>query len=537
MSTQYISLPYSAAPTGGATAANQVLELAQLTSINAKLTAPLSVTGPLTDAQLRATAVPVSGSLTVSGTVTANQGTSPWITNGSGYTQPVSGTFFQATQPVSVLSLPLPSGASTDALQSAGNASLVSIDSKLTSPLTVTGSVTTGGLTDAQLRASAVPVSLTSTTITGSVAVTGPLTDTQLRLTPVPISGTVTTGGLTDTQLRLTPVPVSLTSTTVTGTVGVTQSGTWTVQPGNTANTTAWKVDGSAVTQPVSGTFFQSTQPVSIAASVAVTGPLTDTQLRLTPVPVSGTVAVTGPLTDTQLRATPVPVSGTVSTGGLTDTQLRATPVPVSGTVATGGLTDTQLRASAVPVSLTSTTVTGNVTVVQPTGTNLHTVIDSGTLTTVSTVTAVTGITNALPAGSNVIGHVITDSGSTTVVTGNVTVVQPTGTNLHIVVDSGTITANAGTFATASNTRVSVDNSSTVQLLAANANRKYAYIMNQTGNAMYLKLGASAVVAQGILLSNGGMYEITGENLWTGTVNAISSSPTASSLDVFEGTP
>ena len=32
----------------------------------------------------------------------------------------------------------------------------------------------------------------------------------------------------------------------------VTQSGTWTVQPGNTANTTAWKVDGSAVTQPAS---------------------------------------------------------------------------------------------------------------------------------------------------------------------------------------------------------------------------------------------------------------------------------------------
>lgn len=30
------------------------------------------------------------------------------------------------------------------------------------------------------------------------------------------------------------------------------QGGTWTVQPGNTANTTAWKVDGSAVTQPVS---------------------------------------------------------------------------------------------------------------------------------------------------------------------------------------------------------------------------------------------------------------------------------------------
>jgi hypothetical protein len=43
-------------------------------------------------------------------------------------------------------------------------------------------------------------------------------------------------------------------------------------------------------------------------------------------------VAVTGPLTDTELRATPVPVSGTVTTGGLTDTQLRATAVPVSAT-------------------------------------------------------------------------------------------------------------------------------------------------------------------------------------------------------------
>lgn len=45
--------------------------------------------------------------------------------------------------------------------------------------------------------------------------------------------------------------------------VTATQSGTWTVQPGNTANTTAWKVDGSAVTQPVSGTFWQATQPIS----------------------------------------------------------------------------------------------------------------------------------------------------------------------------------------------------------------------------------------------------------------------------------
>lgn len=42
-----------------------------------------------------------------------------------------------------------------------------------------------------------------------------------------------------------TTIPVSLTSTTITGTVAATQSGTWTVQPGNTANSTPWLVTGS----------------------------------------------------------------------------------------------------------------------------------------------------------------------------------------------------------------------------------------------------------------------------------------------------
>lgn len=45
-----------------------------------------------------------------------------------------------------------------------------------------------------------------------------------------------------------------------------------------------------------------------------------------------------------------------------------------------------------------------------------------------------------LTAGTLVLGHVITDTGSTTAVTGNVTAVQATGTNLHMVVDSGTVT-------------------------------------------------------------------------------------------------
>ena len=58
------------------------------------------------------------------------------------------------------------------------------------------------------------------------------------------------TGSCSGNQL-LQRIAQRLTSI-LTGPVPVSQSGTWTVQPGNTANTTAWNVDGSAVTQPVS---------------------------------------------------------------------------------------------------------------------------------------------------------------------------------------------------------------------------------------------------------------------------------------------
>lgn len=50
----------------------------------------------------------------------------------------------------------------------------------------------------------------------------------------------------------------------------------------------------------------------------------------------------------------------------------------------------------------------------------------------IGTVTTLTGITNALPAGTNVIGHVIADTGSTTAVTGNVAVTQADGADVTL---------------------------------------------------------------------------------------------------------
>ena len=58
----------------------------------------------------------------------------------SGSTVPVSGTFFQATQPVSAASLPLPSGASTAANQATGNTALADIKSAVEGTLAISAS-------------------------------------------------------------------------------------------------------------------------------------------------------------------------------------------------------------------------------------------------------------------------------------------------------------------------------------------------------------------------------------------------------------
>ncbi len=160
------------------------------------------------------------------------------------------------------------------------------------------------------------------------VVVTGGLTDAELRATPVPVSGDFATDGLTDTELRASPVPVS--------------------GPLTDAQLRASPVD-------INGTFTPSgTQDVNLVSTVPV--PVTDNGGSLT---IDGTVAVSNPgLTDTQLRATPVPVSGP-----LTDTQLRATAVLVSGPLTDAELraavipvTEAGANATVLPLVLVANT-------------------------------------------------------------------------------------------------------------------------------------------------------------------------------------
>lgn len=166
---------------------------------------------------------------------------------------PVTGTFFQATQPVSI-------------------ASTVNVNTGLVQ-----------GLTDAQLRATPVPV---------STGLTQPLTDAQLRATAVPVSGSVTanigtTNGLAlDSSVNTLLKPAStLSAVTTLGSI----TNAVTIKADTAVNqVNALKVDGSAVTQPISGSVavnnFPATQAISASSLPLPTGAstLSEQQLQTT---------------------------------------------------------------------------------------------------------------------------------------------------------------------------------------------------------------------------------------------------------------
>lgn len=67
--------------------------------------------------------------------------------------------------------------------------------------------------------------------------------------------------------------------------------------------------------------------------------------------------------------------------------------------------------------------------------------------------------------------------------------------------------------------------SSTTEILAANVSRRYAVIVNDSDEEMYLGLGASAVMNEGLRLNrHGGAWWCFGANLYTGAINGICSS-------------
>jgi hypothetical protein len=104
-------------------------------------------------------------------------------------------------------------------------------------------------------------------------------------------------------------VSIDQTTDGTTNLVAAKQNGTWTVQPGNTANTTAWKVDGSAVTQPVS----IATAPVLVAGSAVIGKVGIDQTTPFT----TNAVGIVGRVTKTDR-------SGTITAGATAQTLMAA---------------------------------------------------------------------------------------------------------------------------------------------------------------------------------------------------------------------
>lgn len=392
--TQPVSALALPLPLGAATSALQTTGNVLLTSIDGKLTSPVTivgtvnsvqsgtytvgvnnfpssqaVTGPLTDTQLRAVPVPISGTVAVTNIDVALSTRLKSADTLAGVT--LIGTVSTITN---VVHIDDNGGSLTiDGSVSILNFPATQAVTQSTSPWVISGTVT-GPLTDTQLRASPVPVSGTFFQVTQPISVVslplplGAATEATLAtmLTLAGFQARINTLGQ-KTMANSTPVVLASDQSSIP--TASTQSGTWTVQPGNTANTTAWKVDGSAATQPVSG-------------------PLTDTQLRASPVPISGTVTANA---GTNLNTSSLALEATLSALNAKVTTVNTGAVTISaalpsGTNGIGKLTaNSGVTIGAIEIAAAQTLAT---------------------ITTVGTVSAVTAISNALPAGNNNIGDV-----------------------------------------------------------------------------------------------------------------------------------
>ena len=293
-------------------------------------------------------AVNVNGTVPVSGNFyPATQPVSGTVTVGNNVS--VTGTFFQATQPISVLALPLPSGAA----QEAGNlATLVARtpvlgQSLMTAaiPVVIASNQTTLPVSGIFWQATQ-PVSGT-VGVSGSVAVTGTFFQgtqpVSVASLPLPSGAALESGNLA-TILGRTPV---LGQAAMASSVPVTIS----------SNQTAL---------PVSGTFWQGTQPVSIATLPSLpAGAATIGNVNIIgTVPVSGTFSISGTFNTTPPSLTNgqtaglqmdtagnLKVAGSFSSAGVkTPSDAYANPADGSDTLAMGmgwnGTTWDRLKSS-----------------------------------------------------------------------------------------------------------------------------------------------------------------------------------------------
>lgn len=479
--------------------------IAILKKIEAVLAGTVAVSGTFWQATQ-----PVSGSVSVSNLPA---------------TQAVSGTVgvnnFPATQPVSATSLPLPTGAATVAKQPAlGTAGIASSD-----VLSVQG-----------------VVSMTALKTDGSGV-------TQ------PVSGTITANAGTGNFTVAQATGSNLHTVVDSGTSAATQSGTWTMQPGNTANTTPWLA-----------TINQGGNSATVAA-------LTNSKaLAVEVVDASGNQVTSfgGASASVSTTGSAVPASGTYIAGnkagnlvGLALDGSGNLNVNVAAGGASGGTSSSYgaaFPATGTALGVSDGTNMQSLQLESSTNKNLRTAIYSGALEASvtasnalkvdgSAVTQPTSVASLpLPTGAStaakqpapgIAGTASSDvltvqgitsmtalktdgSGVTQPISGSVTVAQATGSNLHTVIDAGTAVIG----------HVIADSGSTTTVTQATASNLNAQVVGTVASA-----GANA----GNPVKTGGVFNTTQPTVTTGQIVDLQSSArgaqiVATGADTFNAT-
>ncbi len=157
----------------------------------------------------------------------------------------------------------------------------------------------------------------------------------------------------------------------------------------------------------------------------------------------------------------------------------------------------------------------------------VDTYVLGGTLGGVNTITTVNSVTQLQSVKSGTVNI----ANSPSIGGGSIGQVNNLGT-LQYQVGLGTVaeitsiksgTINLGGMAGSPTTPSDVVSvlSTTTTILNPNATRQYAGLMNLGGTPVYLAFGGQAGTARGLRLSPSGLYEITQQNLWKGSVTGV----------------
>jgi hypothetical protein len=378
-----------------------------------------------------------------------------------------------------------------------------------TNPTSLAG-VTVGGALRVDASATTQPVS-------GTIAISNfPATQ------PVSIAGSVAVTGTITANQGTSPWVVSLTSTTITGSVAVTGTFFQATQPVSiagsvvvsNAGTFAVQATLSAETTKIIGTVNQGTSPWVISGAVTTSGTATvvGTKTNNNAAPDGNNVGVLPAIAN---AASPAYTEGDQV---LLSTDLTGA-LRVNGTF-TGTVSQNITQWNSVALGSPSAygTSPGAVNVI---GVNAFV---TNTVSVTGTITAVTAITNALPAGTNLLGSVKISDGT------NVATVKAASTAALSSDTAIVVTTNGSTTAGApANTAVTSTSSA---VLAANVARREALITNTDTVVVYVGLGqvptatAYHVALRPCTVAHDGTGGSFVTDIWKGAINAIVASTT-----------